>query len=122
MWTSPNMEFATVFVGAIAVLVFGLSFWSAVAAILLGNALGALFHGVLTTWGPQTGLGQMALGRKAFGFWGNLLPAGFRRRPAGGAGRVPGADGRLRRRCGPRAAQDRRRRRAPGRPRRVLDR
>src|SRR3954466_12996345 len=29
MWTSPNMEFATVFVGAIAVLVFGLSFWSA---------------------------------------------------------------------------------------------
>src|SRR6186997_3261158 len=54
MWTSPNMEFATVFVGAIAVLVFGLSFWSAVAAILLGNALGAVFHGVLTTWGPQT--------------------------------------------------------------------
>jgi nucleobase:cation symporter-1, NCS1 family len=77
MWTSPNMEFATVFVGAIAVLVFGLSFWSAVAAIVLGNALGALFHGILSTWGPQTGLGQMALGRKAFGYWGNLLPAGL---------------------------------------------
>jgi NCS1 family nucleobase:cation symporter-1 len=77
MWTSPNMEFATVFVGALAVLVFGLSFWSAVAAIVLGNALGALFHGLLTTWGPETGLGQMALGRKPFGFWGNLLPAGL---------------------------------------------
>ncbi|HEV7654596.1 MAG TPA: cytosine permease [Mycobacteriales bacterium] len=77
MWTSPNMEFATVFVGALGVLVFGLSFWTAVAAIVLGNALGALFHGLLATWGPQTGLGQMALGRKAFGFWGNLLPAGF---------------------------------------------
>lgn len=77
MWTSPNMEFATVFVGAIAVLVFGLSFWSAVAAILLGNVLGALFHGLLSTWGPETGLGQMALGRKPFGFWGNLLPAGL---------------------------------------------
>ena len=77
MWSSPNMEFATVFVGAIAVLVFGLSFWQAIAAILLGNTLGALFHGVLTTWGPQSGLGQMALGRKAFGFWGNLLPAGL---------------------------------------------
>ena len=50
MWTSPNMEFATVFVGAIAVLVFGLSFWQAVAAILLGNGLGALFHGVLTAY------------------------------------------------------------------------
>ena len=29
------------------------------------------------SWGPTHGLGQMALGRKAFGFWGNLLPAGF---------------------------------------------
>jgi NCS1 family nucleobase:cation symporter-1 len=77
MWTSPNMEFATIFVGAIAVLVFGLSFWQAVAAIVLGNAVGALFHGVLASWGPQTGLGQMALGRKPFGFWGNLLPAGL---------------------------------------------
>ena len=43
---------------------------------MLGNALGAVFHGVLSTWGPQTGLGQMVLSRNAFGFWGNILPAG----------------------------------------------
>ena len=77
VWTSPNMEFATVFVGVLAVLVFGLTFWQAVAALLLGNALGAVFQGVLTSWGPRTGLAQMALGRAAFGFWGNLLPAGL---------------------------------------------
>jgi nucleobase:cation symporter-1, NCS1 family len=77
IWTSPNMEFATVFVGVLAVLVFGLSFWTAVAAIVLGNAVGAVFHGTLTSWGPLSGLGQMALGRKAFGFRGNVLPAGL---------------------------------------------
>jgi NCS1 family nucleobase:cation symporter-1 len=77
IWTSPNLEFATVFVGVLSVLVFGLSFWQAVAALVLGNALGAVFHGVFASWGPRTGLGQMALSRKPFGFRGNLLPAGL---------------------------------------------
>ena len=65
------------FVGVLAVIVFGLDFWTAVAAFVVGNALGAVFHGVLTSWGPRTGLGQMALSRKAFGYRGNLLPAGL---------------------------------------------
>ena len=56
IWTSPNMKFATVFVGVLAVLVFWLSFWQAVAALVLGNALGAVFHGVFASWGPRTGL------------------------------------------------------------------
>ena len=54
-WVSPNMEFATIFVGVIAVLFFGLTFWQAVAAIVIGNALGAISHGVLTSWGPERG-------------------------------------------------------------------
>ena len=33
-WTSPNLEFATIFVGVLAVAVFGLGFWQAAAAIL----------------------------------------------------------------------------------------
>ena len=77
VWTSPNLEFATVFVGVLAVVVFGLDLWTAAAAFVVGNALGATFHGVLTSWGPRTGLGQMALSRKAFGYRGNLLPAGL---------------------------------------------
>jgi NCS1 nucleoside transporter family len=76
-WMSPNLEFATVFVGVIAVLFFGLSFWSAVIALVVGNALGGLTHGVLSSWGPRHGLPQMVLSRSAFGFWGNLLPAGL---------------------------------------------
>ena len=34
-WTSPNMEFATVFVGFIGVVFFGLSFWATLLAILM---------------------------------------------------------------------------------------
>ncbi len=76
-WVSPNMEFATIFVGALGVLYFGLSFWQAAAAIIIGNGLGGIFHAVLTSWGPKSGLCQMVLSRKAFGFIGNLLPAGL---------------------------------------------
>ncbi len=76
-WVSPNMEFATIFVGVIAVLFFGLTFWQAVAAIVIGNALGAISHGVLTSWGPERGLAQMVLSRRPFGYRGNVLPAGI---------------------------------------------
>src|ERR1700742_3973855 len=73
-WTAPNLEFATVFVGFIAVLYFGLGFWQAIGAILLGNFLGALTQGVLSTWGPREGLAQLVLSRTAFGSRGNILP------------------------------------------------
>ncbi|MDQ2750389.1 MAG: cytosine permease [Actinomycetota bacterium] len=76
-WASPNLEFATVFVGVIGVLFFGLSFWMATLAIIIGTAGGALTQGILSTWGPKHGYPQMVLGRSAFGFIGNLLPAGL---------------------------------------------
>jgi NCS1 family nucleobase:cation symporter-1 len=74
-WTAPNLEFATIFVGALAVFGFGLGFWQALAAIVLGNALGAATQGVLSTWGPREGLAQLVLSRTAFGYRGNILPA-----------------------------------------------
>jgi len=48
-WTSPNLEFATVFVGVIAVSFFGQSFWAAVLAIVVGTGLGSLSHGFLSS-------------------------------------------------------------------------
>ncbi|HAM26520.1 MAG TPA: cytosine permease, partial [Microbacteriaceae bacterium] len=74
-WTAPNLEFATVFVGAIAVAFFGLGFWQAIAALVIGNALGAASQGILSTWGPREGLAQMVLSRTAFGSRGNILPS-----------------------------------------------
>ncbi len=82
-WTSPNLEFATIFVGVISVLFFGLSFWQAVAAIAIGSGLGAITHGVLSSWGPDSGLCQMVLSRRAFGFVGNLIPAALNSAAAG---------------------------------------
>ena len=41
-WTSPNMEFATIFVGMLAVVVFGLGFWEAALALVLGSAIGGI--------------------------------------------------------------------------------
>jgi NCS1 family nucleobase:cation symporter-1 len=82
-WTSPNMEFATVFVGVLAVGVFGLGFWQAALAIVLGTGLGALSHGFLGLAGPRFGVPQMVASRSAFGFLGNALPAGLNALTAG---------------------------------------
>jgi NCS1 family nucleobase:cation symporter-1 len=76
-WMSPNLEFATIYVGVISVLFFGQTFWQAVAAILLGTALGSLAHGVLSARGPAFGVPQMVLSRIGFGYLGNILPAGL---------------------------------------------
>jgi NCS1 nucleoside transporter family len=76
-WTSPNMEFATVFVGVIAVLYFQQTFGQAVAAIVLGTALGSATHGILSARGPSMGVPQMILSRIGFGYRGNILPAGI---------------------------------------------
>ena len=76
-WTSPNMEFATVGVGILGVLYWGLTFWQTVVAIVIGTAAGSITQGVLSTWGPKDGLCQMVLSRTGFGFLGNILPAGL---------------------------------------------
>jgi NCS1 nucleoside transporter family len=76
-WLSPNLEFATIFVGVIAITLFGLNVWQAATAILVGTALGSLTHGVLSAWGPRYGVPMMVLSRAPFGFLGNALPAGL---------------------------------------------
>src|SRR5713226_2558617 len=62
-WMSPNLEFATIYVGALGIIV--------------GTAVGSLTHGVLSSWGPKFGVPQMVQSRAGFGFWGNILPAGL---------------------------------------------
>ncbi|WP_431236674.1 purine-cytosine permease family protein [Mycolicibacterium aichiense] len=74
-WTSPNLEFATIFVGVLAVAVYGMTFWQAVAGIVIGTGLGAIAHYFLSARGPLHGVPQMVLGRLAFGFKGNAVPA-----------------------------------------------
>ena len=57
------MEFATIFVGMLAVVVFGLGFWEAALALILGSAIGGITQGILSLRGPKYGVPQMVLGR-----------------------------------------------------------
>ena len=82
-WTSPNMEFATIFVGVLAVAGFGLGFWEAALALILGSAIGGITQGILSRRGPKYGVPQMVLSRLGFGYWGNALPAGLNSVTAG---------------------------------------
>ena len=82
-WVSPNMEFATIFVGIISIWFFGQSFWMAALAIVLGTALGSVSMGFLAARGPLFGVPQMVLSRLGFGFLGNILPAGINALVAG---------------------------------------
>jgi len=82
-WTSPNMEFATIFVGVLAVSVFGLGFWAASLALVLGSLIGGITQGILSMRGPEYGVPQMVLSRLGFGYWGNVLPAGLNSVTAG---------------------------------------
>ncbi len=74
-WLSPNLEFATVFIGVIAVAFEGLNLWEAATAIIIGTALGSVTHAVISSWGPKFGVPTMVESRGAFGFLGNILPA-----------------------------------------------
>ena len=82
-WVSPNMEFATIFVGILGVWYLGQSFWKATLAIVLGSALGSLSMGALAARGPLFGVPQMVLSRIGFGYLGNILPAGINALVAG---------------------------------------
>src|SRR3954469_3056292 len=82
-WTSPNMEFAAITVALRGPVAFGMDFSQSVLAILLGTVLGSVTHAVLSSWGPASGLPQMVLSRRAFGFLGNIMPAGINALVAG---------------------------------------
>ena len=74
LWFSANLEFATLTTGVLGVGVFGLSFWQAAVAIVIGTVVGALAIGFLTTFGYRWGLPQLIQSRAAFGYFGNFLP------------------------------------------------
>jgi NCS1 family nucleobase:cation symporter-1 len=76
-WMSPNMEFATVYVGVIPMAVFGGGFWPTVLGVTVGSLMGAITHALLSTMGPRFGVPQMVQSRAAFGYVGNFLPAGL---------------------------------------------
>ena len=68
VWFTPNLVPAAFFLGTLAAASFiGLGFWTALAAIVVGNVVGSVLVGVLAAMGPKTGMAQMPLARLAYG-------------------------------------------------------
>lgn len=66
VWFTPNLVPAAFFVGTLASAV-GLGWWSGVAAIVIGNVIGAGLVGVVSAMGPRTGMAQIPAARLPFG-------------------------------------------------------
>ena len=66
VWFSPNLVPAAFFVGTLASIV-GLGWWLGVAAIIVGNVIGAGLVGILSVMGPKTGMAQIPESRLPFG-------------------------------------------------------
>ncbi|MGW2113055.1 purine-cytosine permease family protein, partial [Streptomyces sp. NPDC001948] len=74
LWAGTNTTVFTVVYGALVVS-FGLSFWYAVALIVVGNILGFAVTGLTSLQGPRTGTSTHSVSRAAFGPRGGKLPA-----------------------------------------------
>jgi len=68
VWFTPNLVPAAFFVGTLAAADFiGLGFWSGLAAIVVGNVIGAGLVAYLSAMGPATGMAQIPASRLPFG-------------------------------------------------------
>jgi len=75
LWMAANIEFATLTTGALATGWLGLSFSSAILAIVIANVLGAAILALFSTFGVDYGRPQMIQGATWFGKLGNKLPS-----------------------------------------------
>jgi len=68
VWFSPNLVPAAFFVGTLAAADFiGLGWWTGLAAIIVGNVIGAGLVAYLSAMGPQFGMAQIPAARLPFG-------------------------------------------------------
>ncbi len=77
VWFGSNIMLLTVITGALAVTAFHLPFWWAVAAVVIGNLVGAVFMALHAAQGPTLGVPQMVQTRGQFGSMGSLLVVGI---------------------------------------------
>jgi nucleobase:cation symporter-1, NCS1 family len=77
VWFGSNIMLLTVITGGLAVTVFGLPFSAAVAALVVGNMVGAVFMALHAAQGPTLGVPQMVQTRGQFGSLGSLLVVGI---------------------------------------------
>jgi NCS1 family nucleobase:cation symporter-1 len=77
VWFGSNLMLLTIVTGGLAVTVFALPFTWAVAALIIGNLVGAVFMALHAAQGPRLGVPQMIQTRGQFGSLGSLLVVGI---------------------------------------------
>jgi nucleobase:cation symporter-1, NCS1 family len=73
VWFGSNLMLLTIVTGGLAVTIFGLPFAWAVAGLVIGNLVGAVFMALHAAQGPTLGVPQMVQTRGQFGSLGSLL-------------------------------------------------
>ncbi len=76
LWLAANLTIADYALGFLPVSL-GLGWPGTMAALAVGNLLGAALLGLTSAMGPATGYPQMLIGRRALGRVGAYLPAGL---------------------------------------------
>jgi NCS1 family nucleobase:cation symporter-1 len=77
VWFGANLMLLTIVTGGLSVTVFALPFGWAVAALAIGNLVGAVFMALHAAQGPTLGVPQMVQTRGQFGSLGSLLVIGI---------------------------------------------
>src|SRR5580700_11471901 len=77
VWFGSNLMLLTIVTGGLAVTVFGLPFGWALAGLVVGNLVGAIFMALHAAQGPTLGVPQMVQTRGQFGSLGSLLVVGI---------------------------------------------
>lgn len=74
LWFGSQMHMSALVLGGIGIGL-GLGLVGTITAIVVGNILGALGNSLCVAMGPRYGMPQLPMGRAAFGYKGNYLPA-----------------------------------------------
>lgn len=69
LFSSVNVNAATVEMGVLAPSVYGLGWWDSFTVIIIFNLFSAIFPAIFATFGPKFGLRTMMVPRYAFGFY-----------------------------------------------------
>lgn len=73
LWVGANVNYVVIVTGAFT-LEMGVTFFQALAAILIGNVIGCTMVGLTSIHGPKTGTSSMMGSGPAFGQLGAMLP------------------------------------------------
>ncbi|GAB2655121.1 cytosine permease [Gordonia jinhuaensis] len=75
LWFSANIQFSALTSGILGTAVFGLAFWQAAIAMIVGSVIGGAAVGAMSRLGPLYGVAQLVQSRAPFGVDGNRIIA-----------------------------------------------